>query len=794
MIAHSDAAPSVNGHRPGGLTRLLDLLSSIWFGVSLLILIFLYSSIGSAVPLIRQGALADWTGLEFLRFDKTEMEWFSWWPLTLMLGLFCLSITLVTLRKIPLTIVNAGVWAIHTGIVMLAISSALYFGTKVEGDAVIFQSKAMIFVPGMPEPVPLIVRPEASTDVFAGNRMYRVTVARMDPSYELLSGVDKGKKTQSIWFNINTGERNFTRVVLVGYPEYTEDVITGGAGGPQRAVKLTGERLIDKDLQIELAYDPARYFYHSHVMPVRSTGALYARFQPNETWRQIRFDRLPHYFEHLAHRGELWPENLPKTKASLELTPSEVIDDSENTLKGLDIRITDYLPYAMLDPRWVDAGENAPPNPYIRFRFGGAGSDEPIELLSQDPRERRRPISGDFAAEFVWVNSAAERQAAIAQPNPRLVVAVPSKQIEKTLKLADVQGRGPVPIEGTDYKIEVDGITPGDQLGLGSMTLASIGISKAAEPRYTRIVVSGDKGQSMDRDPQGEMRTEPLDKDLQIKFLDPARSGLLLVAGPDSPSVDLVLSMASGVYLHERASLGQKVSLAPMVTVQVEDVLERARQEVKPAIVSPQRRQGQQGKLMSLVRVEVNDGKSIQSTWLPYCQYAFDNVQWAQPGRFRWLPRTIQLADGRRLSLMYSQWRDLLPAPLALDRFVLETHTGGDRPADYISKIRVWKNGKWTPENGAITVKSNYPAQLGDKWFFQAQWDPEAQAHTVLGVGNRNGVHAMLTGVCISIAGMIYAFYFKPSIIRRRKEAALAKAAASGKLKTRSEKPEVAHV
>src|SRR5690242_19299048 len=111
--------------KPGLGTRLLDRIGNIWFGVTLLVLIFIYSSIGSAAPPIRQGILADWTGIEFLRFDKTEFDWFSWWPLQIILGLFCLSIILVTLRKIPITIVNAGVWTIHTGILILTISSAI---------------------------------------------------------------------------------------------------------------------------------------------------------------------------------------------------------------------------------------------------------------------------------------------------------------------------------------------------------------------------------------------------------------------------------------------------------------------------------------------------------------------------------------------------------------------------------------------------------------------------------------------------------------------------------------------
>ena len=40
--------------------------------------------------------------------------------------------------------------------------------------------------------------------------------------------------------------------------------------------------------------------------------------------------------------------------------------------------------------------------------------------------------------------------------------------------------------------------------------------------------------------------------------------------------------------------------------------------------------------------------------------------------------------------------------------------------------------------------------------------------YTVLGVGNRNGVHVQLTGCIIAVLGMIYAFYIKPVIKRSR--------------------------
>ena len=123
---------------------LLDAISSIWFGVAMLVIIFIYACVGSAVPPIRQGAMADWTGLEFLRFEKSEMEWFGWWPFQAMIALFCVAMVLATFRRIRFNLPNFGIWMTHAGIIMLAVSSAYYFGTKVEGDAVVFQSRALI--------------------------------------------------------------------------------------------------------------------------------------------------------------------------------------------------------------------------------------------------------------------------------------------------------------------------------------------------------------------------------------------------------------------------------------------------------------------------------------------------------------------------------------------------------------------------------------------------------------------------------------------------------------------------
>jgi hypothetical protein len=91
----------------------LDLFSSVWLGIGLLTLLFIYCSVGSAVPSVRQ---MPW-------LELSEFEWFHWWPFNLLVALFCLNLSIVTIRRIPLRWVNAGVWTIHTGSLALENSS-----------------------------------------------------------------------------------------------------------------------------------------------------------------------------------------------------------------------------------------------------------------------------------------------------------------------------------------------------------------------------------------------------------------------------------------------------------------------------------------------------------------------------------------------------------------------------------------------------------------------------------------------------------------------------------------------
>src|SRR5262245_9083090 len=115
-----DSQPS-RSRRGFGLA-VLDCLSSIWTGIALLIAIIVYSALGSAIPPLRQ------------YFELSELGWFNHVIFGTLLALFCVVLIIATFRRIRFNLVNAGVLTVHTGLLLLAGGSAIYFGRKVEGD------------------------------------------------------------------------------------------------------------------------------------------------------------------------------------------------------------------------------------------------------------------------------------------------------------------------------------------------------------------------------------------------------------------------------------------------------------------------------------------------------------------------------------------------------------------------------------------------------------------------------------------------------------------------------------
>lgn len=67
-------------------------------------------------------------------WEMTEVEFYAWWPLKLVLVLFVLNMVTATVRRIEFIFVNIGVLTVHTGIVLISLGSIFYERGKVEGD------------------------------------------------------------------------------------------------------------------------------------------------------------------------------------------------------------------------------------------------------------------------------------------------------------------------------------------------------------------------------------------------------------------------------------------------------------------------------------------------------------------------------------------------------------------------------------------------------------------------------------------------------------------------------------
>jgi hypothetical protein len=71
--------------------------------------------------------------------EMTELEFYGWWPMKLILILFVLNMVWATIRRIEFKFVNIGVLTVHTGIVVLALGAILYGHFKLEGDTILWR-------------------------------------------------------------------------------------------------------------------------------------------------------------------------------------------------------------------------------------------------------------------------------------------------------------------------------------------------------------------------------------------------------------------------------------------------------------------------------------------------------------------------------------------------------------------------------------------------------------------------------------------------------------------------------
>ncbi len=800
------------------VVAVLDLLSNLKFGIWLLVALFVYSSIGSAGIVYPEhwaifsadswvhDQVRQWRGLEM-----TEFEWFHWWPFTTMLLLIALSIVVTTLRRIPFTPVHYGVWMIHGGILLLIAGSFVYFGQKVEGDTPVARRKvvAEFAVPQTDgsvtnQRVEFVASPGQRAEIGEGSSRVNFEVRSVDPQWELLTGADKGKRAYSVTVLVERAGKRYLRQLLAGYPALTEDLlITDDQAQPiKRAVEELGKPISDESMVLSLEYTAQRWFYLRNDLA--KSWALYVRLKGTTKWTQRPIDGLPLYNDCVAQRDDVFQL---ESDESLPLHPLDVrvgAFAADDPLRGVDLRVSGYLRFAVAQTRVTDGGANAALNPIASVTVSSTQTKpETYRLVAHDAVASKadggvlRLVDLDHEAAFERFT----RQ-------PSIVVRIPSQNIEVREEIRDVAAANPnapfVEIMGappnasaTGYAYRVVNVQDSIPIAGGTVAVAILEVKTPQgffrrwvfeNPTLTRDVVTPDA-----RDAHGAPKLE--DDSIDIRF-EPG-NGLALVVlahGPELGRLRLISAVGATPAIHEVA-INTAIPIGAGVSVKVAEFFPRGRFETKPLVVPRLQRSRDAMETFAQIRVEAAGAGDAQ--WIPFTRWVFDSAQEALR-RAPFEPHTLRLSDGREVEVLFSRQRLPLGSDVALDEFVLTSHVGGytgedSTIRDYRSRLRFRGDGTEAAWSEPVDVSVNSPVEHEGLWYFQAQWDPPetrpregevASAglnYTVLGVGNREGVHLQLLGCCVAVTGMLYAFYLKPIVKRRRQAGVLAELAAAAK-------------
>ncbi len=754
---------------PFVVLALPNVFTSVWFGVSVLATLFIYCSIGSSGMPISFAIWepATWVNVREMRgFEMTEFEWFHWWPFKALVTILCLNMATVTLLKIPLNMLSVGVWCVHCGVIMMVLGSVVYFSNKVEGDVLISRSRVVIEIPDVGS-VSMVVTPNNSVTV--GDTTY--SISNINPNKELMSGDDAGKVAYAVSVSMLSPSESFTRQLIVGYPEYTEDVIqTGDPDQPMaRAINVIGRALVDEELVLHLEPDTQEKFY------LTQSGALYVRELsqqgiPVSDWVERPIENLPRFNDYIASGDDVWlASGVTQQPHPLSIdVPSTTADDPIDQ----DITVRSYLRYAYMDARVIAGGETQFPTAWLTLHGNGA-AEQSIRLFAFEPTLNTADAS---IMAFKWVGSDSERLEIERSMVPKLKATIDGSLYE--LSITNTQEFST--IGDTDYSYRVKSIQNNLNINNNQISLAEIELQRGDDTWLRWVFDNAALNRDVIEDTEHK-DTKFVDTGITMSY-QPGGAPITVVGGQHDGSLVLLTSLAGEAPTARTIKVGEPMALTNEVALTVDRVEQYTKHLTRPAVVPQKQRDPVASNAYSMVLVDIPTDGGTSSAWLQYHPYPFGSVT-DVVRRFAYRPTTLMLKNNKIVEILFSRKSQALPAPIALDRFEVDSHLGGF--SGRTSSILNWRSIVQVLDGKThnMSVSVNEPKQYQDFWFFQSQWDPPDTIsaglnYTVLGVGNRHGVLIMLLGCCFTVSGMIWAFFVKPMIKRKRQKAVYSQAAA----------------
>ncbi|MFN0134337.1 MAG: hypothetical protein ACKVW3_17630 [Phycisphaerales bacterium] len=661
-------------------------------------------------------------------FEMTELEFYAWWPMRLVLFLFVLNMVTATVRRIEFVFPNLGVLTVHTGIVTIALGSMYYQGLKLEGDTVLFAGE-----PG-PDGNPTAGRPQ---DGFFDNT-----------SVVLWARQDGRQWQQRLMSTPRYNDYSLLAPAMKAEDSALETIRRGNGPDARRVNRAlphpSGSTLIDADISMRLV----GYATYANLVadwvraPVPTSGPA----------SPVRFAELR---SHRNERGELTEKPLRAPFYFVPTSPAQRLGETEAF--GLEYTL------GMSEERWADLAAELP-------------SSARHALVVQMPGGARQVVN--------------------AMPGVKTAIG----QTGFSIEVKDIAPEPPFPI-----------ITEGFRGATSSVAI--VRITPPAGAAYDRWVyhrfpeINQDLLDELNE--RGMPRRRDADPAIRVAYVDASKLQVYVDerGGATRALVRLPGEKARAV---EVGSDGIIRDLMPGLDLALTQRWEHAEQVERPLSVTEEQRDIREvgTHLSAFAGIEVRAGDFKRTVWVPFNKYLG-----ADPS----LERAVELPGNRRLTLSFGRLRHQFPGfMLQLVDFQMVAYDHRGSPRDFQSRVRVVARHEETAPSDFKTyehiTKLNAPLQapfmpmpersllqntlgtlssrLDPRQFklSQAGWDargwettqkqadqgalPRAYASfTILGVGNNPGIHIIALGGILMSVGIPWAFYVKPLILRRRKQA-----------------------
>ncbi|MBI1190666.1 MAG: hypothetical protein GC200_08325 [Tepidisphaera sp.] len=690
--------------------------------------------------------------------EMSELEYYGWWPLRVVLMLFVVNMVVATVRRIEFNVKNIGVLTVHTGIVTIALGSIYYHGLKREGDTLLLAGPvdAKTGVPGV----------GPAQDVFYDNTRVALYVnagGGWEP--KPLSGVPRyndynlGAIEATTALDVGLAATGFAKPWEVPSAGKLSVPVASAAGAEDVKLRLVG--------------------YAAYAEP----QADWVKVEPDDT-RGVSAGnsntplRIVYVHSDLPDdKGKVHEEPVYPFIVAPKVPVSRVANAAGNVL---DVEYTLGAKHGMTDDRWRALSEVVP---------DGTRHALVVEIPAGDGQAEFRGVFPVDAGSEVTAGGYRLKVSQVSPEPPFPIITEGYKNAQSSVAVVRVTKPDGEKFDRYVYHRfpEINQDLYPDKLNARGMPTR-----KDADPAIRIYLVECDQLHVYIDEP-GLGKTRAIVRQ---------PGGRVRVVGEDE--IDAKGADGTSGWIRD---------VVPKVSLRIGERWDEATRVERPTPVPPEKQDKQAigthekamlGVEVSVPRKGAASGESVfrRVVWVPFSRYM---------GLNNGGERTLILPDGRHMQLAFGRLMYQLPGfDVRLVDFKMLAYDNRGAPRDYQSVLRV------EPTDGGFegfdhVTKLNSPLKAPFMWsdergllanvggtvlaglnpnefkFSQAGWDQagwqrtQAQADagmiphpyasfTILGVGNNPGIHVIAFGGVLMGLGIPWAFYLKPYLVRREKK------------------------